>query len=248
MFNGFASPNYTQTPNEFFDKLLSEIDSLSELKVTLVIIRQTIGWHKKKASLSITRLMELTGMARHSVIDGVRAAEERGTIVKIDSATSAYELNVSSAENALEGSAEFAPIKETNINKEEKDICDSVESPPITAATLGTLLENANVFKAELAANILKDNPPKKERKPREKNPVIDAWHDEMGTWPNATQKKALQDITDVNLFRTCLVVWRMRGFSPTNAIGVLEWYKQGGPPKNGKQKDPPREMRYGES
>jgi hypothetical protein len=76
-----------------------------------------------------------------------------------------------------------------------------------------------------------------KEPKPRERNPILDAWHDTMGTWPNTVQRQELETlITDIPLFKECLRVWRLRGFSPMNATGVIEWYKAGGPPKhNGK-------------
>lgn len=47
-FVGFASPNYTQTPNDFFDDLMKGIDDLSELKVTLVALRQTFGYHRER--------------------------------------------------------------------------------------------------------------------------------------------------------------------------------------------------------
>ena len=40
--------NFTPTPNILFDKLLSELNN-SELKILLVIIRQTNGWTDKKA-------------------------------------------------------------------------------------------------------------------------------------------------------------------------------------------------------
>lgn len=79
---GVEKSNHTQTPNSFFDKLLPQITSLCELKVTLSIIRQTCGWHKTEDRLSITRLMRLTGLSRQGVIDGVEAGMRRGTIVR----------------------------------------------------------------------------------------------------------------------------------------------------------------------
>jgi hypothetical protein len=77
----FFSPptaNYTRIPNEFFDKILPEIKSLSELKVTLVIMRATFGYQESERLLTIDTLMERTGMARPSVVDGAKRAMERG--------------------------------------------------------------------------------------------------------------------------------------------------------------------------
>lgn len=78
--NRIAEPNYTQSPNVFYDELLREIDTLAELKVTDVIIRHTFGYHKDAAKLSYAKLQGLTGMGRDSVAAGLRAALERGTI------------------------------------------------------------------------------------------------------------------------------------------------------------------------
>lgn len=75
-------PNYTQSPNVYFDTWLKEINSLAELKVVNVIIRHTFGWHKENASLGTSELMDLTGLSRVSVVDGVKRALEHGYIVR----------------------------------------------------------------------------------------------------------------------------------------------------------------------
>jgi len=76
---GYDGPNYTQTPNLFLDEHLPEM-GCAETKVVLAVIRQTFGWHKQKDQLSISQLMELTGLSNRAVIDGTRAAMERGVI------------------------------------------------------------------------------------------------------------------------------------------------------------------------
>lgn len=73
-------PNYTQAPNVLLDELLPDIGTLAELKVTLVIVRQTIGWHQDEQELSLAELEERTGLSRPSAIAGVKAGIERGTI------------------------------------------------------------------------------------------------------------------------------------------------------------------------
>jgi hypothetical protein len=78
--SAYEEPNYTQAPNTFFDEILPQIDNLSELKVTLVVIRQTFGYHKEEDELSISRLVTLTGLSRPSVIEGVKRGLKRGTI------------------------------------------------------------------------------------------------------------------------------------------------------------------------
>ena len=80
---GFEKPNYTQTPNKFYDEILREIDTLSEMKVTQIVMRKTFGWHKRSDRISQSQLVELTGMSRDSVKSGLKSGIERGTIVKV---------------------------------------------------------------------------------------------------------------------------------------------------------------------
>lgn len=74
------APNYTQIPNVFLDEVLPKITSMSELKVTLAIMRQTFGYHKKHDRISLSQLETFTGLSRSSVMDGINAGIERGTI------------------------------------------------------------------------------------------------------------------------------------------------------------------------
>lgn len=77
--NGFQSPNHTQTPNDLFDVHMALMGE-SELKVTLAIIRKTLGYHKTKDAISLTQLQKLTGLSRQGASDGTTAAIARGLV------------------------------------------------------------------------------------------------------------------------------------------------------------------------
>lgn len=99
-------PNYTQAPNVLLDELLPEIKSLAELKVTLVVVRHTIGWHESESKLSLADLEQRTGMSRQSVIDGIKKGLERGTLERrIEGPKGAeqafYTLNLASQDSGL---------------------------------------------------------------------------------------------------------------------------------------------------
>lgn len=119
--SGFERPNYTQAPNAFFDKLLPLIDTMTELKVTLAIMRKTMGWGKEEDTLSLSQLQKLTGLRREGVVDGVAAGLERGTIVRRKSGNSfAYALKVvgkpdqqGSRQTGPSASRQTGPTKET---------------------------------------------------------------------------------------------------------------------------------------
>lgn len=77
--SGFTSPNHTQCPNDLFDVHMLDM-SESELKVTLAIIRKTLGFHKKSDPISLSQLQKLTGLSRQAVSDGAAAAIDRGIV------------------------------------------------------------------------------------------------------------------------------------------------------------------------
>ncbi len=73
-------PNYTQCPNMFFDEIMKDLKE-AELKVFLAIIRKTFGFHKDKDQISISQLMEITGMSRQGVLNGLYGKDKNSGIV-----------------------------------------------------------------------------------------------------------------------------------------------------------------------
>ena len=98
-FNGFRPrldmKGYTQIPNEFFDEVLGNVKSLSELKVLLAIFRKTYGWvshidpqtgqpvFKEEDAISMSQFAKLTGLSTPSCVDGVKRAMEDGYIQRV---------------------------------------------------------------------------------------------------------------------------------------------------------------------
>lgn len=78
---GFRAPNYTQIPNDFFDMIPDMGEA--EVKLMLVMCRNTFGYHRKKFRMSLTKLQKTTGLSRQGVINATESAEKRGLITKI---------------------------------------------------------------------------------------------------------------------------------------------------------------------
>ncbi len=78
----FKSPNYTQVPNDFFD-MIGEMDN-SELRVTIVMIRETFGYHRNGFKLGIKKLADASGLSENGARKGAKAAEERGTFHRVN--------------------------------------------------------------------------------------------------------------------------------------------------------------------
>lgn len=98
------APSHTQTPNDLFDHWLPHLNE-SELKVLLVIIRKTFGWHKERDRISISQLQRLTGLSEPSVLGAVKSLISKGVIHKqtvgeIGKQQSFYELVVEESNNS----------------------------------------------------------------------------------------------------------------------------------------------------
>ena len=77
----YTVPNHTQTPNELFDEHMKLMNG-SELKIVLAICRKTFGWHKEQDQISLSQMMEMTGLKRPAVIAGIQSAMSRGIVAR----------------------------------------------------------------------------------------------------------------------------------------------------------------------
>lgn len=79
----------TPVPNSFFDSHLVEL-SLAELKVLLVIVRQTWGWQAKNKKrkqrdwINGSQFIKKTGLSRKAISNGVGLLVEKGLIKVTD--------------------------------------------------------------------------------------------------------------------------------------------------------------------
>lgn len=118
-FEGFSDPTHTQTPNALFDEVLPKIDSFSELKVLMAIIRKTFGWHKDEDLLSLSQLVDLTGLSRQGVIDGILLGIEHGLIYRREHGLGyIYGLTlVSKVDQGVTGSQQIRPEVVNNVDQ-----------------------------------------------------------------------------------------------------------------------------------
>jgi hypothetical protein len=137
------TPNYTQVPNIILDALpaLSE----PELRVALIVCRQTFGWHREKAALSISFLEKASGNCKPAVVAACASLVKRGFLEKEKTnqfnGSNSFKLIVCDLSTTLTGKApdllttltsacklrEQVPVNDVNTNKEtfkkrEKDI------------------------------------------------------------------------------------------------------------------------------
>ena len=77
----YKLPNHTQVPNDFIDKDMKTISG-NDAKVYLVICRKTIGWHKEADYISISQIVNLTGISNRVVIKCINNLAEKKFIAK----------------------------------------------------------------------------------------------------------------------------------------------------------------------
>lgn len=73
-------PNYFSFPNEVVDEHLKSLSG-AELRILLLLFRETKGWRRDTTVLSISRIMELTGLGKSSICEASRSLEEK-TLIK----------------------------------------------------------------------------------------------------------------------------------------------------------------------
>jgi hypothetical protein len=92
-FMGFASPRYTQVPDEIFDELLPELSG-AELKTLMYVVRRTFGFKKESDHISLSQLVNGittkegrildrgTGLHKESVIKATKSLTDKGILVR----------------------------------------------------------------------------------------------------------------------------------------------------------------------
>lgn len=113
----FQAPNYTQIPNQLFDELIPTLKE-GELRVLLVIMRQTFGWHKDWDRIPITQLMKKTGMERMAVCRATSSLVKKGMVKKTKTgACGTEQVYYSLCTESKQENDEIMPKIETNSNK-----------------------------------------------------------------------------------------------------------------------------------
>ncbi len=91
-FDGFASPNFTQVPDELFDVLMPQLSD-AELRVLLYIVRRTFGFKRDADAISLSQMVSGittregqildrgTGLSKATVARGLAGLRAKGVIL-----------------------------------------------------------------------------------------------------------------------------------------------------------------------
>lgn len=171
LFIGFASPRYTQVPDEIFDELLPDLTG-AELKTLMYVVRRTFGFKKDSDHISLSQLVSGiktkdgrildrgTGLHKDSVIAATRSLTKKGILIRkhVTSEThgfSASQYSLRIASNTLsEFSAKVADREIRPPLPEQSDKQETVRQE--TYDTFRKPVENSDKLKEkELLGEIL---------------------------------------------------------------------------------------------
>ncbi|MGC7561274.1 replication protein [Pasteurella sp. PK-2025] len=158
MTNKFI-PNSFQVPNAVIDELMSQMSG-AELKCYLAIIRKTKGWGKEEDAISITQLMEVTGLSNRAVIDACNSLAEQGLVEQKLGArnTKVFSVNLckkftseeSSLVKKVHGNREKSSlVKKVHGNREKSSLVTSEKSSHTKNNIKNTTLNTNNINTAK---------------------------------------------------------------------------------------------------
>lgn len=144
---------YTKIPNEIIAAMPQLKDS--EFRVLIFILRKTVGWGKTEDTISISQLVEGTGLSRRSVIYAVQNLHRCNKITVAGEAGKALKYSVILSSFCT--SAEIAPVQNTTC---AGAICDTelVQNlHPQKKVLQNKILQNKHT--APAARECARDNP-----------------------------------------------------------------------------------------
>jgi phage replication O-like protein O len=75
------SPRYFQCPNSLVDEMLTDM-TMAELKIFLLINRNTLGWLKKKDKISFSQIAEKTGLSKSNISKAIKSLLKKDYICR----------------------------------------------------------------------------------------------------------------------------------------------------------------------
>ncbi|MFC1121866.1 replication protein [Pasteurella multocida] len=145
MTNKFI-PNSFQVPNAVIDELMSQMSG-AELKCYLAVIRKTKGWNKEEDAISITQLMEVTGLSNRRVIDACNSLVESGLLNQKTGARNTKIFSINWCKKFT--SEESSLVKKVHGKCEESSLVTSEESSHTKNNIKNTTINNINTAKNE---------------------------------------------------------------------------------------------------
>lgn len=256
-FKGFPKPesNYSKLPHDIIEQL-PQIETLGEMKVILYILRHTWGFQEfgeddyKRITLDEfmngrkrkdgTRLDEGTGLARATVVEGLKRAEKHGFIVSDVDRRDAARVKISyRLRMACDSSGLVSEPLETKVEPLESGIEPRTEKDTSGKDTpmKDTSLPSANEEQLPQEPDPPKD--PAKEEIPGcveqwdgPPPPAAEVYRSRTRRWPRKTQYRRIHETVgdkdeDLEFWGNVVAEYDALGWNPMNVASMLEWFER---------------------
>lgn len=127
--------NYTMLDNRLIDDGIIGDLTGSELKVYLVVLRKTIGYHKQSDLISISQIEKIAKLTKPAIIKALKNLKEKGLIIQTISEkyhTSGYGIPGNNAESVEEPIENTTPTCKESLQLEvetgKKSLPDNIET------------------------------------------------------------------------------------------------------------------------
>lgn len=166
-FQGFLPcpklEEFTLVPNEFFDRVLANIDTVAELKIVLVIFRKTYGLttesqgtFTRAEKISYSQLRGMTHLSDSAISDGLKRALEHGYIEKVKEGS------------FTTGSSTYG-IKQAGVKKDGPELAEPIKPPKPTS--------KEEVINELLGNNVVEEKPKRTRKRKNYKDKALSEWN-----------------------------------------------------------------------
>lgn len=227
-----TAPNYTQIPNEILDAM--DTMTPAAFKVLIAICRRTFGWHKTRDVISLSQLVETTGLSRTAVQAGIMAAIERGLLerVKVDSQSFSYHLLVASDYQSTETTSSVSGTELVVSDYQELVVSDYSQKKELKKERKG----------GESEGNAPPPPPPPLVDVVVTEEPAVAIYEEIFDRALNPEQRAIVGGrVVDLVRWRRCCEDWKLNGYKAANLSGLLDRYGKPDPPPDAPRDRPTR-------
>jgi len=125
--------NFCPVPNVILDQIMRKV-SHAEFKVLMIVVRQTYGWRKQTDRISLSQLVEMTGVSERKVIDSLRSLDWLILSHKTPYHATEYSLNLDVKGAAIADPLPPSPELTSGVSPELAAPLDP-KSPELTSDT-----------------------------------------------------------------------------------------------------------------
>ncbi len=243
-------PNTFQKPNWIVDVVMRYLPG-EHYKCLDVVVRKTLGWLKERDRISTSQIVELTGIGKNTVYKCMKDLCEFGLVLKTDGNNASnqgneWALQLDDRRVNLSGLMDWDGVRRASDKRRVSKTTFRKGGIPSNGST--PIRRDRGVpIRRDTQKTLSKDNKISLSRgEPDFANmtvlqarsvPTLQMFSRATGFFPGSVVWETVHEyITEHKLteerIKTAAVAWKLRGYREGNIEGILEWARDGVPPK----------------